>query len=88
MEELIFEYHKLCPEVPIWVGGPEVSYEVKEFLEKNPAVTGVIIGEGERTFEQLCQFYVNKKGNIEDLNGIAYRKNDSGAICFTEVQNR
>lgn len=86
VEELIFEYHKLCPEVPIWVGGPEVSYEVKEFLEKNPAVTGVIIGEGERTFEQLCQFYVNKKGNIEDLNGIAYRKNDSGAICFTEVQ--
>ena len=27
VEELITEYHKLCPEVPIWVGGPEVSYE-------------------------------------------------------------
>ena len=27
VEELITEYHKLCPEVPIWVGGPEaVSY--------------------------------------------------------------
>ena len=32
VEELITEYHKLCPEVPIWVGGPEVSYEVETFL--------------------------------------------------------
>ncbi len=26
------EYKKLCPSVPIWVGGPEVSYEVEAFL--------------------------------------------------------
>ena len=32
VEELITEYHKLCPEVPIWVGGPEVSYEVETFF--------------------------------------------------------
>ena len=25
VEELITEYHKLCPEVPIWVGGPLLS---------------------------------------------------------------
>ena len=28
------EYKKLCPSVPIWVGGPEVSYEVEAFLRK------------------------------------------------------
>ena len=46
VEELITEYHKLCPEVPIWVGGPEVSYEVETFLAEHPQVTGVMIGEG------------------------------------------
>ena len=25
VEQLMDEYHKICPEVPIWVGGPEVS---------------------------------------------------------------
>ena len=24
--EISKEFHKICPEVPIWVGGPEVSY--------------------------------------------------------------
>ena len=32
------EYKKLCPSVPIWVGGPEVSYEVEAFLRENPYV--------------------------------------------------
>ena len=31
VEELITEYHKLCPEVPIWVGGPEVPMRWKLF---------------------------------------------------------
>ena len=60
VEELMREYHKLCPKVPIWVGGPEVSYEVETFLKEHPEVTGVEIGEGERTFLQLCRYYVNQ----------------------------
>ena len=32
VEEISREFHKLCPEVPIWTGGPEVSYEVEAFL--------------------------------------------------------
>ena len=50
VEELIREYKKLCPDVPVWVGGPEVSYEVDTFLKEHPQVTGVMIGDGERTF--------------------------------------
>ena len=34
IETVMREFHKLCPKVPIWVGGPEVSFETKEFLEK------------------------------------------------------
>ena len=41
------EFHKLCPEVPIWAGGPEVSFETKAYLEKKEELTGIMIGEGE-----------------------------------------
>ena len=86
VEELITEYHKLCPEVPIWVGGPEVSYEVETFLEEHPQVTGVMIGEGERTFQQLCECYVNQNGTLKELNGIAYKDSVSGEVIFTQPQ--
>ena len=86
VEELITEYHKLCPKVPIWVGGPEVSYEVETFLAEHPQVTGVMIGEGERTFEQLCWYYVNQAGSLDEIRGIAFRNQDSGKTVFTLPQ--
>ena len=86
VEELITEYHKLCPEVPIWVGGPEVSYEVETFLAEHPQVTGVMIGEGERTFQQLCKYYVNHTDSLEEIRGIAFRDQDSGKTVFTPAQ--
>ena len=86
VEELITEYHKLCPEVPIWVGGPEVSYEVETFLAEHLQVTGVMIGEGERTFQQLCKYYVNQTDSLEEIRGIAFRDQDSGKTVFTPAQ--
>lgn len=61
VEELAREYHKLCPGVPIWVGGPEVSYEAGAFLKDHPEVTGVMIGEGEKTFLELCGYYADRE---------------------------
>uniref|UniRef100_UPI00405707ED B12-binding domain-containing radical SAM protein n=1 Tax=Agathobacter sp. TaxID=2021311 RepID=UPI00405707ED len=60
VEEMIKEYHKLCPNVPIWLGGPEVSFETTAFLEGHPEVTGIMIGEGEETFFELCRYYLEK----------------------------
>ena len=75
VEELIKEYHKLCPNVPIWLGGPEVSFEATEFLEMHPEVTGIMIGEGEETFRELCGYYQVVNGHsLSDIKGIAYRK--------------
>ena len=71
------EYKKLCPSVPIWVGGPEVSYEVEAFLRENPYIDGVMIGEGEDTFRELCGYYAHQKRLI-DIAGIAFRKNSTG----------
>ena len=80
VEEICKEFHKLCPDVPIWLGGPEVSFEVESFLKEHPEVTGIMIGEGERTFFALCDYYVNQKGNLCELTGIAYRAKENGTL--------
>lgn len=58
VKKLIKEFHKLRPEVPIWLGGPEVSYEYEGIFKELPEVTGIMIGEGEETFRELLQAYV------------------------------
>ena len=78
VREVAEEFHKLCPEVPIWAGGPEVSFETERFLEKNPEFTGVMMGEGERTFTNLCAYY-HGKISLAEIDGISYRDID-GAL--------
>ena len=86
VEELIREYKKLCPDVPVWVGGPEVSYEVDTFLKEHPQVTGVMIGEGERTFREFCEYYVDRKRELSSIRGIAYRDTQTGETVYTLPQ--
>lgn len=77
VKEVASEFHKLRPEVPIWVGGPEVSYEIERMFVENPSFYGVVIGEGEATFSELCAYYCNgKKGSLSDIAGIAYRNGE------------
>lgn len=65
VKELVSEFHKLRPEVPIWVGGPEVSFETERFLRENPAVTGIMMGEGERTLTELCDYFEQCEQDIQ-----------------------
>ena len=76
VEDLIREIKKLFPNLPIWVGGPEVSYDAKDVLERLPEVTGVMMGEGEATFLELVDFYHQKEKELFDIKGIAYRSAD------------
>ena len=71
VEELVREIHKVCPKMQIWLGGPEVSYDAKEVLERLPEVTGVMKGEGEKTFAQLCEYYQQKESSEEELKSVA-----------------
>ena len=80
--EIAEEFHKICPEVPIWVGGPEVSYEIESFLKKNLFITGVMVGEGEQIFKHLCECYVNQKTNeITNIKGLAFLDSDGHMVC-------
>ena len=80
VESVVREFHKICPDVPVWVGGPEVSYEVERFLAEHDYITGVMIGEGEDTFRELCQHYVDGDIRLEDIKGIAIREKSGKAI--------
>ena len=71
--ELLEELSKVLPEVKLWVGGPEVSYDAKEFLAKYPNVTGVMRGEGEKIFQNLSAYYIEEKGSLSETLGITYR---------------
>ncbi|HAJ74619.1 MAG TPA: B12-binding domain-containing radical SAM protein, partial [Lachnospiraceae bacterium] len=57
VEFLVRDFHRICPHTDIWLGGPEVSYDAPELLNKYPQVTGVMRGEGERVFTDLMMAY-------------------------------
>lgn len=82
VQELIVELHKLLPQVPIWVGGPEVSYEPEQFLREYPMVTGVILGEGEASFRQLCAHYLHKieAGALSQIPGLLFYREEEGFV--------
>ena len=83
VENIIRELRKLKPSIPIWVGGPEVSYDAKDVLHRMPEVTGVMFGEGEETFLELMQYYHGEEKELRDIKGIAYRDKD-GAVVENE----
>jgi len=60
VQELIDDIHKVCPNLPIWLGGPEVSFHPEKLLQKFPFLAGIMIGEGEQTFVELVQWYLSR----------------------------
>lgn len=74
VEDLIREIKKIFPELPVWIGGPEVSYDAKDVLARLPEVTGVMFGEGEETFLELVEYYHQEKEMLSEIKGIAYRE--------------
>ncbi len=58
VEKLMGELHKLLPGLPLFLGGPEVTYDADKLLRKYPYLTGIFIGEGEATFAQVVKYYV------------------------------
>lgn len=73
VRELIRDLAKILPETAFWAGGPEVSYDAENFLTEMPEVTGVLVGEGEKTFHDLLEYYIDGKGSLGEIRGIAYR---------------
>lgn len=67
---------KISPNITIVLGGPEVSYDAREWMEKVEAIDVIVIGEGEETFRRLLQELKGEK-DFDGIGGICYRK-DTG----------
>lgn len=66
---------QVAPGVQIWLGGPEVSFDVAERLDSWNFVDGIMYGEGEDTFREMMACWNGEK-NLEDVLGIGHRQPD------------
>lgn len=78
---------KILPEVKIVFGGPEVSYDAVQRLERHEYVDIIITGEGEKTFRELLEWYCEGRPHKELMRicGLCYRE-DSGKIHMTPAR--
>ena len=53
---------KICPQVEIIFGVPEVSYDAEKVLQRYPFVDLVMVGEGENTFREYAAFLLGERG--------------------------
>lgn len=66
---------KVLPEVTIVLGGPEVSYDTRYWMERLPNVDFIVLGEGEETFHHLlAELHGERKFHL--VFGVAYRKGE------------
>ena len=84
---------KVLPDTVIICGGPEVSYEVTNFMQANPAVDFVVRGEAEETVQELLKAIVIRQEITPDrlliqppsAPGLAYRLGDGTVVAGKAV---
>lgn len=79
--KLAGEVKRVLPDVTIWLGGPEVSYDAANVIANNDFVDGVMIGEGEITFSRVIKAY-EKGDDVSQIPGVAVR----GSIKVHEAE--
>lgn len=79
--DVIRNLKKVCPDLPVILGGPEVTYDADHWMKKHPEIDVIAIGEGEQTFLELLQVYqesleTKQAPRLRDVAGIAYREEE------------
>lgn len=70
---------KVKPELKIVLGGPEVSYDTKYWMERLPQVDFIVMGEGEEVFHNLL-IQLTGEQKFHFVYGLAYRKGEEIVI--------
>lgn len=85
------EIKKVMPGVPVWLGGPEVSYNAEDVLAEHDGVDGIFTGEGEISFSEFVSLaekngkpFFNDKNLLEKVPGIVIRDGNGGYIRTPE----
>jgi len=95
---IVRDLHKVLPDTDIWLGGPEVSFDAQELLKREPAVLGIMKGEGEEVFARLLSAYEHLgssfktaknrgsfRAELSAISGLACRDGD-GTIKETPLK--
>ncbi len=83
---IVKDLKKVQPNVTIWFGGPEVSYDSTKCLEAHKDLDGIMIGEGEQTFLEILEYYVEGTKELGAISGLAYKEEDRSKIIVTSVR--
>lgn len=74
-EQLVKEIKNCDKEIKTIIGGPHATLCPEEVL-KNENIDSIVIGEGDKTFPELVNYYCNENNfSIEEIKGIGYRNN-------------
>ena len=77
VKELIHDLKKVLPQVRIWMGGPEASYDAVHLMDELPEVELIMQGEGEETFTRLVEACeCRTEVCFSELPGIVLRRFD------------
>ena len=84
VKELLAELPKVLPNTDIWMGGPEVSYDADKIMEEFPQLTGIMIGEGEATFREVAQYYLERETESRAAGKSMEQSAGQSESCVTE----
>ncbi len=91
MVKILNDLAHVSPDVEIWLGGPEVSFDGEKVLKEFHNVRGIMVGEGEETFGELIQIYGGKPkredftNSLANVSGLIFR-DAGGAIIRTPLR--
>ncbi len=74
--EIAKNLKKVTKKTKILLGGPEVSYNPSELLEEHVYIDYIVFGEGEITLGELFNIIIAKTGNLNEVEGLAFRDRD------------
>lgn len=65
LKSMLPDLHRILPDTQIWLGGPEVSFDAPEILQEFPFLTGIMVGEGEVTFTEVLEHYMESRCAVD-----------------------
>ncbi len=85
--ELVRELPKLLPDTPIWLGGPEVTYRGTELFTEYPGLSGIMVGEGEETFSELLDYYLEGDTKLTEIPGLCLPEGFTKSRELTDISS-
>jgi radical SAM superfamily enzyme YgiQ (UPF0313 family) len=75
------EIARLCKEVDnsicVVIGGIDATFRAEEYLQKCNSINIAVLYEGEKAILEIYENHIHKRKQLNDINGIMYRENES-----------